>query len=240
MQEIERVKAELRVPVIWMIGVHGSGIDEQLKRIKYKYKLHDISPASVMKKEMESRSPRGKQLAECILKDTLPPENVLFDMYRDEIKEYMKSTNGFYMGHFPLTVDQGKFFEDLVSKQFCIFYMLCIASCHKMLINHSFIYFDQVAPVALILYFHCHESVLKQRMLQGKKSNYNVELQTLKRFLAHATPVLDFYDKRIVKINTDGTPDEVFKTVSKSIDNLYKGTKYIPKLAFNTKKYPGK
>lgn len=64
---------QAKLPVIWVFGGPGSGKGTQCERIVAKYGFTHLSSGDLLRDEVKSGSPRGKQLSEIMEKGDLVP-----------------------------------------------------------------------------------------------------------------------------------------------------------------------
>lgn len=186
------------VPIIWVLGGPGSGKGTQCEKIVAKYGFTHLSSGDLLRAEVASGSPRGKELNEIMEKGQLVPIEVVLQLIKDEMLKHSANSKGFLIDGYPREKEQGPLFE------------------------------KNVAPVSLILFFDASEETLTKRLLgRGQASgrvddNEDTIKLRLQTFSANTAQVLQPYPDRLVKINAERDVDSIFADVQKALDPLCK------------------
>ncbi|XP_055951093.1 adenylate kinase isoenzyme 1-like isoform X2 [Argiope bruennichi] len=188
--------AEIKVPVIFVIGGPGSGKGTQCERIVQKYGFTHLSTGDLLRDEVNSGSLRGERLTDIMKKGQLVPNEEVLALLKEAMLKNLANSNGFLIDGYPREVGQAVDFEKQVSK--CSF----------------------------LLFFDVPDEVMKERLLhRGKTSgraddNEETIAKRILTFHNHTQPILDHYGDKVKKIPATGTVDEIFAEVTKVIDNF--------------------
>nr|NP_001187771.1 adenylate kinase [Ictalurus punctatus]ADO29100.1 adenylate kinase [Ictalurus punctatus] len=180
-----------KAKVIFVLGGPGSGKGTQCEKIVAKYGFNHLSSGDLLRAEVESGSPRGKELQAIMEKGELVSLEIVLALIKDAMLKLVDKSPYFLIDGYPRELEQGTRFEAEV------------AGCH------------------VVLYFEVTEEVMKQRLLKrGETSgraddNEDTILQRLRTFTSKTEPVIKHYaDKgKVIKVNASGTIDEVFGVV---------------------------
>ncbi|VDM69797.1 unnamed protein product [Strongylus vulgaris] len=188
-----------KIPIFFIVGGPGSGKGTQCERIVAKYGLTHLSSGELLRNEVKSGSPRGFLLSYIMEAGELVPYEIVLDLLKENIvKEVKKGSKGFLIDGYPRDIKQGELFEDEIQKARLV------------------IFLD--APSDALI-----ERLLKRARTSGR-SDDNIETikKSLETYTTKTAPVVDYYEKqnKLVKINAEGTEDEVFAEVVKHIDGL--------------------
>ncbi|CAK9804087.1 Adenylate kinase isoenzyme 1 [Anthophora plagiata] len=184
---------------IWVIGGPGCGKGTQCERIIAKYGFFHISSGDLLREEVASGSPRGASLQELMSKGLFVPTDIVLDLIRERMEKAKKeeaTKTGFLIDGYPRELDQGLLFE------------------------------KNVCPVDLILFFDVSNDTLKKRLLgraavsQRADDNEETIKKRIEIFNVKNGEIVTHYKDKVVKINAEGSVDDIFAEVSKTIDSL--------------------
>ncbi|XP_019697565.1 adenylate kinase isoenzyme 1 isoform X1 [Harpegnathos saltator] len=200
---------------IWVIGGPGCGKGTQCDRMIEKYGLLHLSSGDLLRAEVASGSERGTSLQELMSKGLFVPTvyspeekkkirvNFVHDIVLELIKEKMDNAReegvtktGFLIDGYPREKEQGILFE------------------------------EKVCPVDLILFFDVANETLKKRLLgraavsQRADDNEETIKKRIEIFNSKNNEIVEHYKDKVVRINAEGTVDEIFTKVTKALDTL--------------------
>lgn len=69
-----------KLPIIWVLGGPGCGKRTQCDRVVAKYKFSHLIPGDLLRDEVASGSPKGKQLIDTIIKGGLVSNDVVLEL----------------------------------------------------------------------------------------------------------------------------------------------------------------
>ncbi|KAJ7339397.1 hypothetical protein OS493_005792 [Desmophyllum pertusum] len=190
-------KGLLNVRVIFVIGGPGCGKGTQCARIVETFGYTHLSTGDLLREEVQSESPRSKQLVQIMEKGELIPTRIILELLRVAMVA-IPNTKGFIVDGFPREMEQGKEFENE------------IASC-------EFVLYFECSP----------DSMKRRLVARGETSgrvddNEETIVKRLEMFENETKPVIEYYESqnKVKKILAEGSPDEVFAQVSNIFENL--------------------
>lgn len=184
---------------IIFIGAPGVGKGTQSAFIEKDYSIAHIATGDMLRKNIEDGTNLGKTAKSYMDKGELVPDSLVIDMLSERIqKEDCK--NGFMLDGFPRTMEQAKELDKILAK-----------------LNHK---------IDAIIDIYASDEIIIKRLLNRGRADDNEETikNRIKVFESQSKPVLDFYkDKvKIIKIESVGTPEEVYAKIKKELDVLKK------------------
>ncbi|KIH57003.1 adenylate kinase [Ancylostoma duodenale] len=194
------------VPIFFIIGGPGSGKGTQCEKIAERYGLSHLSSGDLLREEAKSGSPRGAIIAKIMKAGDLVPTDIVLDLLKEAmLKELAKGSKGFVIDGYPLEVRQGERFE-----------------------SETLLF--QIQQPQSVIFFEASDDVLMKRLLKRAKTSGRVDdnLETMRVRLQNSTTatalVVDYYEKKnkLVRINAEGTVDEIFAAVEKHLDTQMK------------------
>ncbi|XP_023020204.2 adenylate kinase isoenzyme 1 isoform X4 [Leptinotarsa decemlineata] len=193
---LEAPVPEIKVPIIWVLGGPGSGKGTQCDRIVAKYGFTHLSSGDLLRAEVSSGSPRGKELTAIMERGELVPMEVVLDLLKEAIIKALPDSKGFLIDGYPREKEQGILFE------------------------------KNIAPVNLVLFFDASENTLVERLLGRAKTSGRVDdnEETIKKrlhtFNTHNDQVVQQYPDKLKKINAERNVDDIFAEVTTYLDLL--------------------
>ncbi|KAJ3634064.1 hypothetical protein MTP99_010972 [Tenebrio molitor] len=187
---------EIKVPIIWILGGPGSGKGTQCEKIVAKYGFTHLSSGDLLRNEVASGSPRGKELTAIMERGELVPMEVVLDLLREAILNNLPNSKGFLIDGYPREKEQGIMFE------------------------------QKISPVNLVLFFDASEKTLVERLLGRAKTSGRVDdnEETIKKrlhtFNTHNDQVVQQYTEKLKRINAERSTDEIFGEVQTYLDPL--------------------
>jgi len=190
-------KGLLNVRVIFVIGGPGSGKGTQCQRIVDTFGYTHLSTGDLLRDEVQSGSPRSKELVQIMEKGELIPTRTVLELLRVAMVG-IPNTKGFIVDGYPRELDQGKEFENE------------IATC-------EFVLYFECAP----------ETMKKRLLGRGETSgrvddNEETIAKRLKTFENQTKLVIEYYESqnKVKKVLAEGSPDEVFAEVCDIFERL--------------------
>lgn len=186
---------------VWIIGGPGCGKGTQCECMIKQYGFVHISSGDLLREEVATGSERGKSLQELMSKGLFVPTDIVLDLIKERMakaREQEATKTGFLIDGYPRELNQGLLFE------------------------------ENVCPVDAIIFFDVATETLQKRLLGraavSKRDDDNEE--TIKKrieiFNEKNSRIVDHYKDKVVRINAEGSVDEVFGQVTKTLDNLLK------------------
>ncbi|XP_076270765.1 adenylate kinase 1 isoform X2 [Rhynchophorus ferrugineus] len=187
---------EFKVPIIWVLGGPGSGKGTQCDRIVQKYGFTHLSSGDLLRNEVSSGSPRGKELTAIMERGELVPIDVVLELLKEAILQALPTSKGYLIDGYPREKEQGILFE------------------------------QRIAPVNLVIFFDASEETLVSRLLERAKTSGRVDdnEETIKKrlhtFNTHNDHVIQQYPEKLRRIHAERSPEEIFAETSGFIDQL--------------------
>ncbi|XP_015600874.1 adenylate kinase isoenzyme 1 [Cephus cinctus] len=184
---------------VWVIGGPGCGKGTQCDRIIAKYGFLHLSSGDLLRDEVASGSQRGSSLQELMSKGLFVPTDVVLDLIKEKMnkaREDGSTKTGFLIDGYPRELNQGLQFE------------------------------KDVAPVDLIIFFDVKNETLKKRLLGraavSKRVDDNEETinKRIEIFNVKNGEIVEHYKDKVIRINAEGSVDDIFSEVSKALDKL--------------------
>ncbi|KYM86088.1 putative adenylate kinase isoenzyme F38B2.4 [Atta colombica] len=185
---------------IWIIGGPGCGKGTQCDRMIEKYGFLHLSSGDLLRAEVASGSERGATLQDLMSKGLFVPTDIVLELIKEQMdKAHEEGTTktGFFIDGYPREKDQGILFE------------------------------EKVCPVDLILFFDVANDTMKERLLgraavQHRADDTEETIQKrIEIFNVKNNELVEYYKDKVVRINAEGTVDEIFAEVSKTLDTLF-------------------
>ncbi|RCN50638.1 adenylate kinase [Ancylostoma caninum] len=189
------------VPIFFIVGRPGSGKGTQCEKIVEKYGLSHLSSGHLLRDDAKSGSPRGAIVAKIMKAGELVQTDIVLDLLKEAmLKEVAKGSKGFVIDGYPLEVRQGERFE------------------------------NEIQQPQSVIFFDASDDILLKRLLKRAKTSGRVDdnLETIRVRLQNSTTatalVVDYYKKKnkLVRIQAEGTVDEIFAAVEKHLDSQMK------------------
>lgn len=186
------------VNVVFVVGGPGSGKGTQCEKIVEKYGFTHLSTGDLLRAEVKSGSPRGKNLVEIMEKGELVPMDTVLELLRENIAAKASTSKGFLIDGYPREMEQGVKFEKQITKPKCV------------------------------LYFDVSDDTMTKRLLGRAQTSGRVDdneetiKQRLKTFHDITTPVIEHYTKQnlVQRVPAESSADEVFQQVEKIFDSM--------------------
>ncbi|KAI4494562.1 hypothetical protein M0804_000763 [Polistes exclamans] len=184
---------------VWVIGGPGCGKGTQCDRIIKKYGFLHLSSGDLLRDEVASGSPRGASLQELMSKGLFVPTDIVLDLIKEKMeKARIEGTTktGFLIDGYPRELEQGILFE------------------------------KNVCPVDLILFFDVSNETMTKRLLgraavsQRADDNAETIKKRIEIFNQKNGEIVKNYEDKVVRINAEGTVDEIFDEACKALDRL--------------------
>ncbi|XP_063233650.1 adenylate kinase isoenzyme 1-like isoform X2 [Bacillus rossius redtenbacheri] len=184
------------LPIIWVLGGPGSGKGTQCEKIVAKYGFTHLSTGDLLRSEVQSGSPRGKQLTAIMEQGELVPVEDVLELLKEAMEASMPTSKGFLIDGYPRELCQGIIFE------------------------------EKVATCTLILNFDVSPETMTVRLLHRAETsgraddNEETIKKRLQTFAKHTQPVIQHFSAKCKTINAERSPEEIFKDVEIVLDPL--------------------
>ncbi|KAJ8729703.1 hypothetical protein PYW08_001284 [Mythimna loreyi] len=187
------------MPIVWVIGGPGSGKSEQARRISNMYGLNHLSVGEMLRAEVAKGSDRVRCFKSVMGRGGLVPNDVVLGLLKEAVLQgAANGSKGFVIDGFPREKSQGLSFERFV------------------------------APASLILYLEASAETMFNKIKDRKKAPDRVDETPdamklrLETFMQHNDSVYEIYKFRLVKINANGTAEQVSGQVRGVVEDFLK------------------
>lgn len=182
---------------IIFIGAPGVGKGTQSALIKKDYSIAHIATGDMLRENISNGTELGKTAKSYMDKGELVPDSLVIDMLTDRIKKD-DCKNGFMLDGFPRTMEQAKELSKILDS-----------------LNYK---------INAVIDLYASEDVIIDRLLNRGRADDNEETirNRLKVFESQSKPVLEYYNDKvkIIKIESIGTPEEVYARIKKELDTV--------------------
>ncbi|VDK35971.1 unnamed protein product [Taenia asiatica] len=164
------------------VGGPGSGKGTQCEKIVAKYGFNHLSSGDLLRDEVQSGSPRGKELQAIMEKGELVSLEIVLALIKDAMLKLIDKSPYFLIDGYPRELEQGTRFE------------------------------KDVAQCFAVLYFEVSEEVMKQRLLKRGETSGRADdneatiVQRLKTFEEKTEPVIKHYTQKGKVIKVSSSP----------------------------------
>lgn len=188
-----------------LFGAPGSGKGTQSEKIIDQYGLHHISTGEVLRKQIKEGTELGKIADSYISKGHLIPDDLMIDILRQELKGSDALSKGVIFDGFPRTIPQAEALDAMLKGM-----------------GHE---------LTGVIGLEVPEEELVARMLKrgaetGRADdNIDTILNRLKVYHNQTEPLKEHYQGKgkYIHINGLGSVDDIYSSISKSIEGRLKG-----------------
>jgi adenylate kinase len=189
-----------------LFGPPGSGKGTQSERLVEKYGLVHLSTGNLLREERQQKTPLGIEAESFMAKGQLVPDEVVIGMV-DSYFDKNKGAKGFLFDGFPRTVAQAEALDKLLTLK--------------------------KTEIASVLALDVAEEELVKRLVNRGKtsgrsddSDEKIIRKRLSVYNDETAPVADHYKraKKLLHIKGEGSVDDIFNSLSDSIDKKMKKT----------------
>ncbi|CAO1363628.1 unnamed protein product [Diamesa tonsa] len=184
-----------KLPIIWVLGGPGCGKGTQCDKIVAKYKFTHLSTGDLLRAEVASGSPKGKELQDMMSKGVLVGNDVVLSLLAAAMAKVENST-GFLIDGYPREQAQGAEFEKIIAPVDLILYFEC----------------SNDTLVARIM----------KRAAQSAEKRADDNEETLKTRIAtfrdNTEKILVQYPTKLKRLNAERDVDPIFTEVVEAID----------------------
>lgn len=199
----------------------GSGKGTQSARLAENFQISHISTGDLIRSEIKSGSPLGQKIKAIVESGNLVSDDIVNKI----VKMKLENSNSFILDGYPRTLEQAKFFAtfsdfdfifDLqIAKEFLFERLSGRRVCSKEkdpnCTGNYHIKFK--IPLQDNICDLCGSSIYQRK--DDSEESINKRLDTYE--LETGKPLTDFYASKIIAINANRNPDEVFEDIIKRI-----------------------
>jgi UMP-CMP kinase len=212
-QALERLRAELenrqtaslkgQCRVIFVVGGPGAGKGTQCQRLEQEYPgaVCHVSAGDLLRQEQQDPdSPLGRLILQCLNAGAIVPLQVTISLLERVMQRQLSNCRDasvtFLIDGFPRAIDQGEAFE------------------------------QAVCPGDAIVYMHCPEAVMRERLLRraetsGRSDDNPATIQRrFQTFVTTTLPVVDHFRSKVHTVDCDGDMDDVYERFRRVISDI--------------------
>ncbi|CAH8446879.1 unnamed protein product [Schistosoma intercalatum] len=187
-----------KAKVVFVLGGPGSGKGTQCEKLVQKFHFNHLSSGDLLRAEVQSGSPKGKELKAMMERGELVPLEVVLALLKEAMIKLVDKNCHFLIDGYPRELDQGIKFE------------------------------NEVCPCLCVINFDVSEEVMRKRLLKRAETSNRVddnEETIVKRFRTFnelTKPVIEHYKKenKVITIDASGTVDEIFEKVNHGLQKF--------------------
>jgi adenylate kinase len=112
------------IPIIWLMGGPGSGKGTQCDKICIKYGFTHLSSGDILRNEVMSGTPRGRQLYQLMSNGEPVPNEVVDDLLAESMVKKAES-KGFLIDGYPMDTDQAESFTKNIAAPNMVILLEC-------------------------------------------------------------------------------------------------------------------
>ena len=189
---------------IVILGGPGSGKGTICEKLVVDFDYRLICAGDLLRNEKASGSKLGNQIAEIIDAGNLVPDKIITNLMFQEFQKPIKLGKSYLIDGYPRTEKQAISLDGMIN-----------------------------VPIVLWLEVSDETTIqrnLKRGLISGRPDDANEEIikQRLENYKQISLPIKKYYEKQIVEIDGEGTPEEVYKRV---IDTLFEDVKELKDIA---------
>jgi len=188
--------AQSGAPIIWVLGGPGCGKGTQCERIVAKYNFSHFSTGDLLRAEVASGSPKGKELQEMMSKGVLVSNEIVLNLLSAAMQK-VANTPGFLIDGYPREPAQGPEFEKIIAPVDIILYFEC---SDNTLVSRIL----KRASESAVVRADDNEETLKTRIAT---------------FRENTEKILAIYPNQLRRIDAERAPDDIFADVVRAIDD---------------------
>jgi len=206
---------------IILMGCPGAGKGTQSVKLQQRFHLHHLSTGDVLRAEIASGSPLGKQIAAIINQGNLVPDEMMISM----LEKIVKSTDqGIIFDGFPRTVTQAKVLDEMLHRlgreitQVVMIDLPQEEAVHRIASRRQckrcgeILHVEAAAPLAKCPV--CGGELYSRPDDTAEKAKHRFDI-----YRQDTLPVKNYYQSngKYVEINGNQTPEKVFEDIQKSL-----------------------
>ena len=198
-----------------ILGIQGSGKGTQSKLIANAFNLKHISTGDLLRQEVASQSSLAKEISSYIDNGKLVPDSLITKLLEKNLPK-----DNFLLDGYTRNIEQAKILEKISSPDKLIYLELeekevfkrldSRFSCKKCKIDYGLNKMPKQAGIC---------DVCKEKMEKRKDDKDVASIQQrIQAFNNETLPLLNFYKKRVIKINGNQSVEMVFEEIKNALN----------------------
>lgn len=206
---------------IILLGAPGSGKGTLAKQISRDFNIPQISTGDLFRAMVKEESELGQKVKSIMECGGLVPDEITIQMVKNRIeKEDCKK--GFILDGFPRTIEQAKALENITPIENVILVELSNEkiiqrlSARRTCKGCGEIY-------STMNYKDCKCAKCGSDLIQRDDDKAETIKHRLEVYDNYATPLINFYSDRLLKVSSDCSPEDTYRPVKTFLENLGEG-----------------
>ncbi|XP_010080422.1 PREDICTED: adenylate kinase isoenzyme 5 [Pterocles gutturalis] len=191
---------DLRKPnIIFVVGGPGSGKSSQCEQLAKKYGFTHLSTGDLLQNELSSLSERSKLIKDIMECGEPVPGGIVLELLKEAMVSKLGDTKGFLIDGYPRELKEAEDFESKIGEPKLVFCLDCST-----------------------------ETMSSRLLIRNQSSQHSDNAETIKEgiesYYQASKPVTEYYERKtqLCKVDADGTQEDVFLEVCKTIDSFLK------------------
>lgn len=163
--------------IVFIMGGPGSGKGTFGPLIASRYRLKHLSAGDLLREEVNRGTEKGKQFHHLIKRGDLVPAQDLLQLIIEQMARHENKCTGFIIDGYPRDLQQAKIFE------------------------------STIGPPECVIYLHCYDQTLIQRLMQTNRGRDDDTLDVIQRriqtFHKNTFPLIDYYKDCCFKVRNE-------------------------------------
>lgn len=216
----QKVRKEGKAMKLVLIGAPAAGKGTQAARLVEHYSIAHISTGDMLREEVAKETPLGKEAKSIMASGGLVSDEIIIAMVKERIKKD-DCAKGFILDGFPRTVVQAEKLDEMVTLDKVVYInapdevmlerLTARETCPKCSATYNKIFLpSKIAGIC---------DVCGEKLTQRKDDTIEAGKARLETFHTQSEPLVDYYSKKGVLFEVDGTAaiDEITKAIIKGL-----------------------
>ncbi|XP_029888149.1 LOW QUALITY PROTEIN: adenylate kinase isoenzyme 5 [Aquila chrysaetos chrysaetos] len=184
---------------IFVVGGPGSGKGSQCKQLAKKYGFTYLSAGDLLQNELSSLSERSRLIKDIMECGEPVPGGIVLELLKEAMVSKLGDTKGFLINGYPRELKEAEEFESKFGEPKLVFCLDCSA-----------------------------ETMNSRLLMRNQSSQHSDNTEAIKEaiesYFQASKPVIAYYERKtqLCKVDAEGTQENVFLEVCKTIDSFLK------------------